>query len=435
MLVLADFLTLGVAGQVGCLMRDLQLDLGRVPLAGRAFPLVVFIGVHLLALSAAGAYAPEAVRSPGLTIARSFSACSLAAVGLALVYIAFPTAALPGMGSLFALPIGFAGLVGMRILFRRIGHARLFSRLVLVLGKGPRADRAVAVARASPAVAFLGQIDLAQLEDISSLAQEARRLGVSDVVLAPEERRRALPLAALLRLRTTGVRILELSTFIERETGRIDLAITNPSWLILSTGFTAARRASAMIKRMYDIASALLLLCLLWPVLIIAALAVWIDSPGGVIFRQIRVGRYGQNFELLKLRSMVMTASSEASWTELNDPRVTRVGKWIRLFRIDELPQLWNVLRGEMSLVGPRPEQPEFVATLETQLPFYAERHMVKPGITGWAQVNYPYGASLQDAQAKLEYDLYYAKNYSLFLDVEIVLKTIRVILSPAGAR
>jgi len=187
----------------------------------------------------------------------------------------------------------------------------------------------------------------------------------------------------------------------------------------------------------FDIAASLVLLIVALPLILFGAIAVKLDSKGPAFFRQTRVGLFGEHFQLVKLRSMRTDAEADgkAKWAEKDDPRVTRVGKWIRLLRIDELPQIWSVLKGDMSFVGPRPERPEFVADLEEKLLYYSERHMVKPGITGWAQINYPYGASLQDARAKLEYDLYYAKNYTPFLDILILLQTLRVVLWPEGAR
>jgi sugar transferase (PEP-CTERM system associated) len=262
-------------------------------------------------------------------------------------------------------------------------------------------------------------------------------LNASEVVLALEERRNALPLADLIRVKTTGVHVNELSSFLERETGRVDLDTVNPSWLIFSDGFSSGRFFSTIAKRCFDIAASLTLLVLTMPLVLITAIAIKFESKGPAFFRQTRVGLYHENFELIKLRSMRQDAEvdGQAVWAQQDDPRITRVGKWIRQLRIDELPQVWNVLKGEMSFVGPRPERPQFVADLEAQLSYYAERHMVKPGITGWAQINYPYGASLEDARHKLEYDLYYAKNYSPFLDVLILLQTFRVVLWPDGAR
>ena len=192
-----------------------------------------------------------------------------------------------------------------------------------------------------------------------------------------------------------------------------------------------------MAKRLFDISASLLLLALTAPIIVLFAILIKLESKGPAFYRQIRVGLFGQNFSILKLRSMRQDAEidGKAVWASEDDPRITRIGKFIRKVRIDELPQAWSVLRGDMSFVGPRPERPEFVEELETQMRYYAERHMVKPGITGWAQINYPYGASIEDARHKLEYDLYYAKNYTPFLDLLILLQTIRVVLWPEGAR
>ena len=194
---------------------------------------------------------------------------------------------------------------------------------------------------------------------------------------------------------------------------------------------------SSVFKRAFDIAASLLLLLLTLPIILVTAVAIKLESRGPAFYRQRRVGLYNQGFEIVKLRSMRQDAevAGKAVWADKDDPRVTRIGRFIRKVRIDELPQTWAVLKGEMGFVGPRPERPQFVEQLEQQLPYYAERHMVKPGITGWAQINYPYGASLDDSRHKLEYDLYYAKNYTPFLDLLILLQTMRVILWHDGAR
>jgi exopolysaccharide biosynthesis polyprenyl glycosylphosphotransferase len=193
---------------------------------------------------------------------------------------------------------------------------------------------------------------------------------------------------------------------------------------------------SSAVKRVFDITASLILLLLTFPIIAIFAVLVKLDSKGPAFFRQERVGLYGETFHLIKLRSMRTDAEKDgAKWAEKDDPRITRLGKFIRKVRIDELPQTWSVLKGQMSFVGPRPEVPKFVDALQEEIPFYGERHMVKPGITGWAQINYPYGASTEDSRKKLEYDLYYAKNYTPFLDFVILLQTVRVILWPEGAR
>jgi sugar transferase (PEP-CTERM system associated) len=244
-------------------------------------------------------------------------------------------------------------------------------------------------------------------------------------------------LGDLLRIKTTGVHVNDLSSFLERETGRVDLDSLNPSWLIFSDGFSAGRRLSSAGKRAFDVLVSAVILALTGPLIAVTALLVKLESKGPAFFRQRRVGLYGQPFDMLKLRSMREDAEvgGVAVWAQKDDPRITRIGSVIRKLRIDELPQAWSVLKGEMSFVGPRPERPQFVADLEARLPYYAERHMVKPGITGWAQINYPYGASIEDARHKLEYDLYYAKNYTPFLDILILLQTVRVVLWPEGAR
>jgi sugar transferase (PEP-CTERM system associated) len=274
-------------------------------------------------------------------------------------------------------------------------------------------------------------------DSLSSLADHVVALRAGEVVLAMQERRNALPLADLLRVKTTGVHVNEMASFIERETGRVDLATTNPSQLIFSDGFSAGQRISKVSKRLFDILASLAVLIVGLPLIIIAGIAVKLDSKGPVFYRQPRVGLYGEPYNIVKIRSMRTDAEAagKAVWASENDPRITRVGHIIRKLRIDELPQTWCVLKGEMSFVGPRPERPSFVDELEQQMPFYAERHMVKPGLTGWAQINYPYGASVEDARVKLEYDLYYAKNYSPFLDLLILLQTVRVVLWPEGAR
>jgi sugar transferase (PEP-CTERM system associated) len=273
--------------------------------------------------------------------------------------------------------------------------------------------------------------------DIANLSAHVVSLRASEVVLAIEERRNALPLNDLLRIKTTGVHVNDLSSFLERETGRVDLDSLNPSWLIFSDGFSAGRRLSSAGKRMFDVIVSAIILAFTGPIILITALLVKLESKGPAFFRQRRVGLYGEHFEILKLRSMRQDAEvgGVAVWAQKDDPRITRIGSVIRKLRIDELPQAWSVLKGEMSFVGPRPERPQFVADLEARLPYYAERHMVKPGITGWAQINYPYGASIEDARHKLEYDLYYAKNYTPFLDILILLQTVRVVLWPEGAR
>jgi sugar transferase (PEP-CTERM system associated) len=375
-------------------------------------------------------------------------AVSLGVLLLASIFFFLPALTFWRSNLVYAMLLALLLLFLVRLLFGRALGSEAFKRRVLVLGAGPRAARLEALARREGAgFAIAGYVAMndgpsavahaVNRADIANLVDHVVRLKVLEVVLALEERRNALPLGDLLRIKTTGVHVNEISSFLERETGRVDLDSLNPSWLIFSDGFSAGRRLSSAGKRLFDIVISAIILLVSAPLILIAGLLVRLESRGPAFFRQRRVGLYGQCFEIVKIRSMREDAEvgGKAVWAQRDDPRVTRVGAVIRKLRIDELPQAWTVLTGQMSFVGPRPERPQFVADLEARLPYYAERHMVKPGITGWAQINFPYGASVEDARQKLEFDLYYAKNYTPFLDLLILLQTIRVILFPEGAR
>ncbi len=270
--------------------------------------------------------------------------------------------------------------------------------------------------------------------DFESLHEYAGNL--DRVIVALDEKRGKLPVRALMNLRLGGIEIERASSFLERVSGRISVEHMLPSWLIFSRGFRASF-AMTVLKRCADVLISLLLLVLAAPVMACAAAAVALDSRGPVLFSQLRVGKDGRPFRVLKFRSMIVNAeeSTGPTWARLNDPRVTRVGRILRKLRIDELPQIFNVLRGEMSLVGPRPERPEFVAELEQAVPYYGVRHRIRPGITGWAQVSYGYGADEDDALEKLRYDVYYVKNHGMLFDMKILFKTVKVVLTAAGAR
>ncbi len=414
----------------------------------RWLPLTTFAVANSLAMMATGMYGAEALRSMKFATARLLAAVSLGVIFLSVVGFLLPTATLWRVNSFYAMGLAIAALFLIRLALTQSAGADAFKRRILVLGAGARAARLRALAEAPGSgidvvgfVAMTGNertvAEAVPREAIANLSDHVVALRAGEVVLAMEERRNALPLADLLRVKTTGVHVNDIASFIERETGRVDLATTNPSVLIFSDGFSAGQRISKDGKRLFDILASLIVLVIGLPLALIAALAVKLDSKGPVLYRQPRVGLFGEPYDILKIRSMRTDAEAagKAVWAAENDPRITRVGHIIRKLRIDELPQLWCVLKGEMSFVGPRPERPSFVDELERQLPYYAERHMVKPGLTGWAQINYPYGASVEDARVKLEYDLYYAKNYSPFLDLLILLQTVRVVLWPEGAR
>ncbi|WP_187335766.1 TIGR03013 family XrtA/PEP-CTERM system glycosyltransferase [Novosphingopyxis iocasae] len=445
---LIDFLLLIAAAEVGWMIRAQQIGMELSHIGDRVDSLISF-GVALeLAAVSVGVYSPQALQSVRFATARWLVAVSLGIILLALLAFAFPGITLWRSISLYAMVISFLFIFVSRVALGSLIGGEAFKRRMIVLGAGKRADR-IRMLEERPGSGFtvVSYIAMSEGEQIveeaiargaiRNLKKFVVRMNASEVVLALEERRNALPLDDLLRIKTTGVHVNDLSTFLERETGRVDLDSVNPSWLIFSDGFSAGRRISTIAKRCFDMLASGLLLLLTGPIILFFALLVKLESKGPAFFRQTRVGRFGEDFQILKLRSMRTDAEAggKAIWASENDPRITRVGRFIRKVRIDELPQAWSVLKGEMSFVGPRPERPEFVSDLEKEMPYYAERHMVKPGITGWAQINYPYGASVEDARHKLEYDLYYAKNYTPFLDLLILLQTLRVVLWPDGAR
>ncbi|PNU05089.1 TIGR03013 family XrtA/PEP-CTERM system glycosyltransferase [Novosphingobium guangzhouense] len=447
LLWLVDVLLLAIANETSWRLRAGQIGIDPAPLVDRLIAHGAFAVVISLSMVAVGVYGAEALRSMRFAAARLLVAISLGVIALA--FVDFLVGGQNFWRSTLAYSMAFAIVLMIinRLLLGAFLGTSAFRRRVLVLGAGDRAQRLRVLGdRPESGFAIVGYVAMSDsapvVEEaisrsaINNFTRYVENLGVSEVVLALEERRNALPLKDLLRIKTAGVHVNEFSSFLERETGRVDLDTVNPSWLIFSDGFSSGRAISSAAKRVFDIAVSLLLLLVTAPVILLFALLVKIDSRGPAFYRQPRVGLFGQHFDVIKLRSMRTDAEAAgAQWASKDDPRVTRVGKFIRKVRIDELPQAWTVLKGEMSFVGPRPERPEFVSDLEDKLRYYAERHMVKPGITGWAQINYPYGASIEDARNKLEYDLYYAKNYTPFLDFLIILQTLRVVLWSEGAR
>jgi len=271
---------------------------------------------------------------------------------------------------------------------------------------------------------------------MESLVDTAKREKINKIVISLSERRGVLPVRDILLCKFNGIEILDAMSFYEQITGKLMIEKINPSWFIFSDGFRVTP-FMRFYKRAFDIAFALIGILVALPLMPIIALLIKIDSPGPVFFRQLRVGGREKGFLLYKFRTMCQDAESKtgAVWAQKNDPRVTRIGRILRKTRIDEIPQLFNVLKGDMSFVGPRPERPEFVEKLKEKIPYYSKRHSVKPGVTGWAQVRYPYGASVEDALEKLRYDLYYIKNYSLLLDFGIILDTVKVVLFGRGGQ
>lgn len=261
---------------------------------------------------------------------------------------------------------------------------------------------------------------------------------ISEIVVSPDERRRgeggSFPLNEFIDCKLAGVPSSDALSFCERELGKIDITLLKPGWMLFSDGFKYSKRR-LIAKRLFDLALASLFVFVLWPFMLLTALAVRLESPGSILYHQQRIGLNGKSFRIYKFRSMRQDAEvgGKAVWAQKNDSRITRVGAFIRNTRLDELPQLYNVLAGSMSFVGPRPERPEFVSDLAQQIPFYDMRHKVKPGLMGWAQLKYPYGASVEDAKNKLQYDLYYTKNHSFLMDMLIMIQTVEIVLLGKG--
>ena len=409
---------------------------------------LIFIGTIQVVMLGFGLYQRETCRSLRQTAMTLMMALPFSALVLALIFFLAPDIAVWRSVFVSGFAVAILILPLVRWSFVKIVDLDRFKRRLLVLGAGRLASRIAEVegegrAGGSICVDFLRMNDelpkvgnFRERSSLSSLRDFAVANHIDEIVTAMEERRGNLPVRELLECRLAGIRITQYSGFMERETGKIDLDAFVPSWLIFSDGSTGgSMRLGA--KRVVDLLTSLVLLIVTLPVSAMTALLIRATSPGPVLFRQERVGQHGKNFMLFKFRSMREDAELDGvpKWASDNDPRVTVVGRIIRKLRIDEIPQIFNVLKGDMSFVGPRPERPFFVEELARELPYFLERHTVRPGITGWAQVNYPYGATVEDAKQKVQYDLYYIKNFSVFLDLLILIKTIRVVLFSAGAR
>ncbi|MDQ8021618.1 MAG: TIGR03013 family PEP-CTERM/XrtA system glycosyltransferase [Moraxellaceae bacterium] len=345
------------------------------------------------------------------------------------------------------------GLLGVVLLMRGVSRRRatatFLTRRVLVIGTGREAASVehTLTHHGHPGITIAGFYPAPGVEDTlvnharvlsssRSLIDTVRELAIDEIIVAVRERRGGtLPLAELLDCKLAGVKVLDLSCFFERVRGQVRVDSLRASWLIYGEGFRQGLMRS-FVKRTFDIVAASILLILAAPVMLLTLIAIAIEDGFPVLYRQERVGQGGRTFKVIKFRSMRRDAEKDGKprWASSNDNRVTRIGKLIRKTRIDELPQLFNVLVGDMSLVGPRPERPYFVEQLAAEIPFYAVRHSLKPGVTGWAQVRYAYGASVDDAVQKLQYDLYYVKNHTLFLDMLVLAETVRVVVTGEGA-
>jgi sugar transferase (PEP-CTERM system associated) len=419
---------------------------------GLAVKLAVLILVTELCLYYNGLYEDRAPRHPVdllLILGRSLLVTALL---LSLVYYAFPGAALGRGLYLMGLPLSVVTLSVWRMFYYWVLRRDYLVENVLIVGTGHGAKEVAREALrhqrdgyrilgfVAEEAAMVGQrlVNPAVVGTYDELPSLCEQLRVDSVVVALEDRRGKLPVAELLRCRMAGVRVEEAASFYESVTGQIPVRSLRPSWLIFSQGFNKPRFLRNS-KQAVELLAGASMLVLTAPVLLLACLAVWLEGGRPVLYRQERVGERGKPFTLYKLRTMRQDAEKHSGpvWAAESgrDPRVTRVGRFLRKSRLDELPQLINIIRGEMSFVGPRPERPLFVEQLQQLIPYYGERHAVKPGITGWAQVKYGYGASVEDAEVKLRYDLYYIKHMNLLTDVFIALDTAKVMLFGRGAR
>jgi len=403
----------------------------------------------LILMSSMGLYQPELWSNKPAIAVRLIVAFLLGFVITGFVAYMVPSLTAGPVVLAGVLVVALTGSVLVRSAFCKWSHLGAFKSRVLVLGTGSRAVKLGEYAKRNASHKVIGYVALqpsthyVPLEQVlpfepgESLLSLVEKHAINQIVVAVRDRRGdGFPVTQLLECKMKGVDVVELPTFFEREHRQVLLESLNPSWMVLGRGFRQSHLENA-VKRLFDLIVSTAFLLLNLPVMLIVALCIYLESGAPVLFRQERVGQGGRMFTLYKFRSMRMNAEGDGppQWADVNDERLTRVGRVIRKWRIDELPQILNVLRGEMSFVGPRPERPFFVNRLVTQIPFYALRHTAKPGITGWAQVRYPYGASIDDAIEKLQYDLYYVKNHSLFLDVMILISTIEVVIWGKGAR
>ena len=446
-----EFLVLIFAVYAGVTLRFLG-DPSAISVSGRIWPTALaFALVFFLALAAMGLYQRRFRHGTAGMVLRLISVILLGSVAISMLYYLVPLIFVGRGATAYSVIIAFILLLVIRYIFIRTIDQDTLKRRVLVLGAGQQAQQiSQQLRRRTDRRGFLvvGYVHVRGEHDVVDenlilrpdvpLLTLSKKLQVDEIVIAVGDRRRkSFPVQELLDCKLSGIDVIDLLGFYEREVGKIKLDVLNPSWLIFSDGFNHSQWLT-FEKRGFDVLVSLMLLFLVWPAMLLVALAIKLEEGprAPLIYRQVRVGQHWKLFNVYKFRSMRVDAEKDgAQWAQKNDSRVTRVGEFIRKVRLDELPQIFNVLIGDMSFVGPRPERPEFVTKLTEDIPYYAERHRVKPGITGWAQVCYPYGASQKDSLEKLQYDLYYIKNYSLFLDFVVLLQTAHEVLWTKSGR
>lgn len=424
--------------------------IGMQSLMPPVWPKALFVALVMLSVMAAsGLYHSEFRNGMSEIGIRLLLAFSIGGVALVLLVYWLASMLFGAREMLWSLATAFTLVLFIRLLFFRWTKLGVFKPRILVLGTGSRAVKVdeVSQQRFGGGVEVVGYMssNLSPhavaasriLPEEDSLLEAIQKHGVNEIVIAVRDRRGGnLPIHELLKCRMRGVQVTELSSFFERECGQIKLDSLNASWMVFNDGFNQSGARDA-IKRLFDICVSLTLVLLTSPIVLLTWLLIKLEDGGPALYSQERVGENDQVFTIYKFRSMCIDSEKDGKprWAAANDSRITRVGNIIRKIRVDELPQIFNVLRGDMSFVGPRPERPFFVQKLEAEIPYYGVRHCMKPGITGWAQVQYDYGSSVDDAIEKLQYDLYYVKNHSLFLDVLILFQTVQVVLLGKGAR
>jgi len=426
-------------------LADFERMLG--PLAPKAFIVAV---VNLASLIAMGLYQFHQRIYYREAVVRVLVGIAAGYLVLAALFYVLPMVMISRDMASIAVGYALVLLLLVRYYFARTMDENVFRRRTMIYGAGERAASILDLRRradrrgfrivgklAAPGDSIIGDKEILKTNG-KSITDFAVENQADEIVVAMDDRRGNLPIRELLDARLQGIDVIDLLEFLERETGKIRVDLVNPGWLIFSSGFRISRYRR-FNKRLVDIVVSATLLLVSWPIMLLIALAIKFEDGvrTPVLYRQCRVGYSDEPFWVLKYRSMTMDAEPDgkAVWATEDDGRITRVGRFLRQYRLDELPQVLNVFRGQMSLVGPRPERPEFVDSLRASIPYYSERHTVKPGVTGWAQLRYAYGSSAEDAIEKLQYDLYYVKNQSLMLDVMIILQTVEVVLWGKGAR
>tara|TARA_B100001059_G_scaffold57050_1_gene52144 strand:+ start:6377 stop:7828 length:1452 start_codon:yes stop_codon:yes gene_type:complete len=416
---------------------------------------IIFSAAVMLCALSVGLYDQKLRESHGGILKRVLITLVLSGLLLeGIVFLLLPSLHIGSLYLAISSLLAMLSLSSFRALFHYHDITRISRRRVLILGAGERASIIERRMRRDVDRRYIEIVGFAKIEgDITATIPAEKIISldyendlfkfvvdnkIDELVIACDERRNMLPVEHLFKCKSSGIEVVEILDFIERETGQIAVNLIYPSWVIYGSGFSLARRFKTSLDYKLNLILAVCMLLITWPIMLITALLIYLEdgkkNGGPIFYRQVRVGVDGKLFNILKFRSMGVNAEENgAQYASENDRRVTRVGYYIRKYRIDELPQLLNIVKGEMGFVGPRPERPEFVCTLEKNIPYYSQRHNVRPGLTGWAQLKYPYGATDEDSMEKLKFDLYYIKHRSLLLDLTILVRTVEIVLFGKG--